>query len=85
MLKWATAHESAWKELEKEHNLKPGLVLEEAGWDFMDISLLLAYERVYDNTARVEQLGFVDEEVDFYASLERAWRDYAAFGHLPPL
>lgn len=81
MLEWANAHADAWKELEKEYNLKPG-VLEGAGWEFMDISLLLPFERAYDNTSRIEQLGF-DEKVDIYGGIEEAWKDFASFGQLP--
>lgn len=80
MLEWANAHADAWKELEKEYNLKPG-VLEGAGWDFMDFSLLLPFEHTYDNTSRIEQLGF-DEKVDIYGGLEEAWKDFAKFGHI---
>lgn len=81
MLEWANAHADAWKELEKEYNLKPS-GLEGAGWEFMDISLLLPFERAYDNTTRIEQLGF-DEKVDIYGGIEQAWKDFASFGHIP--
>lgn len=88
LFEWVIAHADAWAELEKEHNLRPssksGVLLESAGWDFMRASLLLPYDGVYDNTSRMEQLGFA-EEVDIYDEVERAWRDFARFGDIPPL
>lgn len=82
MEKWVTANASAWEELEKEYDLKPGAI-ENAGWDMMDYMLSFDTDRIYDNTAR-RMMGF-DEEADSIPSFKQAFQYFAQFKLIPPL
>lgn len=79
--KWRKANKSAWNELEKEHDLKPG-VCDEGCVVPIDGLVASDMDRVYDNTAR-RMMGF-EEKIDSVPAFKEAFRRFAVFKLIPP-
>ena len=79
--KWGEANASAWEELRKQYDLKPGVL----DGCFVPVDGLLAFDmdRVYDNTAR-RAMGF-EEKIDSVPAFEQAFQLFAQFKLIPPL